>query len=157
MYIAYLNTECSSPIVVEKAQHVVSLDVKTISMGVFRLLFYPSDSFSITAQASLGPLISFKQQTIDSQPFSLSQTILANASTDLHLPQSCFTPDSVMELTHELLGLNTLYDLRTKVVTALSWSNIQELFENTITIGVLFKVPTCGVQPTLIEFNYRIQ
>jgi len=157
MYIAYLNTECSSPIVVEKAQHVVSLDVKTISMGVFRLLFYPSDSFSITAQASLGPLISFKQQTIDSQPFSLSQTILANASTDLHLPQSCFTPDSVMELTHELLGLNTLYDLRTKVVTALSWSNVQELFENTITIGVLFKVPTCGVQPTLIEFNYRIQ
>ena len=157
MYIAYLNTECSSPIVVEKSQHVVSLDVKTISMGVFRLLFYPSDSFSITAQASLGPLISFKQQTIESQPFSLSQTILANASTDLHLPQSCFTPDSVMELTHELLGLNTLYDLRTKVVTALSWSNVQELFENTITIGVLFKVPTCGVQPTLVEFNYRIQ
>ena len=157
MYIAYLNTECSSPIVVEKSQHVVSLDVKTISMGVFRLLFYPSDSFSITAQASLGPLISFKQQTIQSQPFSLSQTILSNASTDLHLPQSCFTPDSVMELTHELLGLNTLYDLRTKVVTALSWSNVQEMFENTITIGVLFKVPTCGVQPTLIEFNYRIQ
>ena len=157
MYIAYLNTECSSPIVVEKAHHVVSLDVKTISMGVFRLLFYPSDSFSITAQASLGPLISFKQQTIESQPFSLSQTILANASTDLHLPQSCFTPDSVMELTQELLGLNTLYDLRTMVVTALSWSNVQELFENTITIGVLFKVPTCGVQPTLVEFNYRIQ
>jgi hypothetical protein len=62
-----------------------------------------------------------------------------------------------MELTHELLGLNTLYDLRTKVVTALSWSNVQEMFENTITIGVLFKVPTIGVQPTLIEFNYRIQ
>jgi hypothetical protein len=156
MYIAYLTTECS-PVVVEKAQHVVSLDVKTITMAVFRLLFYPSDSFSITAQASLGPLISFKQQTIESQPFSLSQTILANASTDLHLPQSCFTPDSVMELTHELLGLNTLYDLRTKVVTALSWSNVQEMFENTITIGVLFKVPTIGVQPTLIEFNYRIQ
>ena len=162
MYIAYLSTE-SNPIVVETTQHVVQLDPVPMTYSIFKNVFYGyGDAFTITSNPSLSTYISFKNKTVNTKTFSLDQTILSNISEDLHLPQACFTVDSVIELTRELVEIQTLGDLSTKVTSSLNLNTLegvirqQESGDVLVTVGVVFKTPTQGVHPTLINFNYTI-
>ena len=161
MYIAYLTTECT-PIQLEHTQHVIQLDSIQITYQVFKQLFYSTDAFNISNNPQYLSFISFKQQTVNQTPFSLHETILANASDDLHLPQACFTVDSVVELTQELVALKSLGEMNTKITSSLSWQILQDIINQQgsgdilVTIGVVFKTPTKDVKPTLVNFNYII-
>jgi len=161
--------------------HIINLDEIPISKEVFQNIFYPHkgafgvDKNVICNNDKIIPYISFLPQfrTYQHKNFYLLEQIIKNIETDLNVSRDCFTIESRVELTNQLTALNSLYDINYSkdVVTSLTWENILEMIKNykildkednekyispIFVISVVFKTPTCGVNNTVIRFNYKI-
>lgn len=167
--------------------HTTTLDDIEISEEYFKKLFYPyGENFgmdkSIACKKDFFPYTSFipPYRTVDNKNFFLLETILANIETDLNLSRNCFTTESLIEITNELIQIHSLCDINCcSVLASLPWSNITKiisdnklynssLFDNCnhskpkekilcFVISVIFKTPTPGVKPNMIKFPYIIK
>lgn len=158
--------------------HIVNLDDIYITKETFKQIFYPySENFGIDknyidTNNDILKLVSFlpENRSIGSKKFYLLEQILCNIEHDLNLPRSCFTIESVIDLTNQIIGINSLSDINcTNILSSLTWKNIMEIVENykllknenkiinpIFAISVIFKTPTNGVENTIIRFNYKI-
>jgi hypothetical protein len=97
---------------------------------------------------------------------------LNNIENDLNVSRNCFTTESIIELTNELIKINSLCDINyCSVLASLPWSNIKKIIDNDtlssdykkkdkvicFVISVIFKTPTPGVKPNIFRFPYVIQ
>jgi hypothetical protein len=160
-------------------EHIVNLDDIPISLELFQKLFYPyCDTFGLNKDfllhnQELLPLISFlpEYRTIHQKKFYLLEELIANIETDLNVSRNCFTKDSLVELTNEIICLKTMMNLNCcSVLSSLTWSNILELIENhktsscaadkqvvpILVVNIAFHTPTAGVKNTLVRFHYLI-
>jgi len=164
--------------------HIINLDDINISKDLFRCIFYPNgENFGIDKNfihhnnKEIFPYISFLPQyrTINDQKFYLLEKIISNIENDLNISRNCFTADSLVELTNEIISINSLCDINCcSVLASLTWSNILEIINNykfleddklcnnkkeitpIYVISIIFKTPTAGVNNTIIRFNYKI-
>lgn len=162
--------------------HVINLDEIEITKELFQYIFYPyCENFGINKNTICNnpayiPYISFmpEYRTVNCKKFYLLESIIANIESDLNVSRNCFTVDSLVELTNEIVSIHSFCDLNCcSVLSSLTWSNILEILKNYNTvncdctsitepvipicvISVVFKTPTCGVKNTIVRFNYRI-
>jgi len=164
--------------------HIINLDDITISKDLFRSIFYPhGENFGIDKNfihhnnKEIFPYISFLPQyrTVNDQKFYLLEKIISNIENDLNISRNCFTVESLVELTNEIISINSLCDINCcSVLASLTWSNILEIINNykfleddklcnekkeiipICVISIIFKTPTAGVNNTIIRFNYKI-
>jgi hypothetical protein len=162
--------------------HIINLDEIEITKELFQYIFYPyCENFGINKNTICNnpayiPYISFmpEYRTVNCKKFYLLEAIIANIESDLNVSRNCFTIESLVELTNEIVSINSFCDLNCcSVLSSLTWTNILEIVKNyniincdctSITepvipicvISVVFKTPTCGVKNTIVRFNYRI-
>jgi len=158
--------------------HVVELDNILVTEPVFKILFYLQNMFSINPQASqpaLLPFISFEHsdRSVNNVPFFLTETIIQNIENDLNMSRNLFTPSSNIALNKQLNAIKSLCDLMKTCsysnLCSLSWADIVNTvrckFNDLdpmpvspsviLTLSVIFSSPTCGVEPTMVKFNYK--
>jgi len=146
------------------------LDEVEISRQDFLTIFYPhGENFGINKTISEDPkyrnFISF-ERTVKGKKWILIEQILKNIEGDLNISRSCFTTNSLIELTNEFVALKTLCDLNCcSVVASLPWSHVLNIIENYATdkkitpifiISISFKTPTVNVKDNVIKFSYKI-
>ena len=158
--------------------HIINLDDIHIRKDVFKHIFYPySENFGINthllhSNKELQKVISFlpEHRNVNGTKFYLLEQILSNIEEDLNLPRSCFTIESIVELTNQITGINTFCDINSSnILSSLTWSNILEIVKNyklltstesnilpIFVISIIFKTPTNNVENTIIRFNYKI-
>ena len=158
--------------------HIVNLDDIYITSETFQRIFYPySENFGIdhnfvNSHKDIKKLVSFlpEYRTIGEKKFYLLEQILCNIEHDLNLPRSCFTTESIVDLTGQITEINSLCNIScTKILSSLTWRNIIEIIDNykllknektninpICSISIIFKTPTHGVENTIIRFNYKI-
>lgn len=156
--------------------HISNLDEIPIPIQIFQSIFYPyKDNFGLNKDflnnnKQLLPYISFssKYRTKDEKKFYLLEEIISNIETDLSVSRNCFTKESLVELTNEMTNIRTLLDIKCcSLLSALTWSNVQEIIENyneincnevipVLIVNVIFKTPTEGVKDTIIRFQYKL-
>lgn len=166
-------------------EHIINLDEIDITKEEFQTIFYPyCDNFGINKNTVCGnpdyfPYISFLPEfrSIGRKRFYLLEEIISNIENDLNVSRNCFTKDSLVELTNEIISIKSLCDINCcSVLSSLTWENIIEIINNyrlikfcdceddknenvaipICVINVIFKTPTCGVKNTIVRFNYRI-
>jgi len=172
---------CKNYTTIEKIcdEHILNLDDIPISLKLFQELFYPyCDSFGLNKDfilhnPDLIPLISFlpEYRSIHRKKFYLLEELIANIESDLNISRNCFTKDSLVELTNEIIALKSMMNLNCcSVLSSLSWANILELIENyktssscsdeivpILVVNITFNTPTPGVKNTIVRFHYLIQ
>ena len=160
--------------------HITNLDEIPITLEMFKSIFYPySENFGLNkdyvcCDEEISPYVSFlpNYRTVNCKKFYLLEQIFSNIESDLNISRNCFTAESRVELTSEILNINSLCDLNMcSVLTSLTWCNILDIINNYQTIdkkchikniipicvvSVVFKTPTPGVKNTIIRLNYRI-
>jgi hypothetical protein len=158
--------------------HITNLDDIYITKETFNRIFYPySENFGIdknfiSTNKDIKKLVSFlpEYRNVGDKKFYLLEEIISNIEKDLNVPRSCFTIESLVELTNQIIGINSLCDINcTNILSSLTWSNIMEIIDNykllknenklinpICTISIIFKTPTNGVENTIIRFNYKI-
>lgn len=158
--------------------HIVNLDDILLTQDNFKKIFYSfSENFGIDnvyidANTEAKKAISFLPEfrTVNKKKFYLIEQILTNLESDLNVPRNCFTVDSLVELTNQLINIKSLLDINvSKTVTSLNWPNIAEIIHNykllknttnvvnpICCISVIFKTPTVGVENTVVRFNYKL-
>lgn len=160
--------------------HIVNLDPINISEDLFKSIFYPyGNAFGIDKKFSskdgVLPYISFlpNYRTIDGKKFYLLEEILTNLESDLNVSRNCFTRESLVELTNELISIKSLCNLNCcSVLSSLTWDNIKDIIKNykllqdsedmkmkivpICVVSVIFKTPTEGVEDTIVKFGYKI-
>jgi len=174
---AQVDTSCEN--------HVINLDDIVISKHLFKSLFYPhGENFGIDKNfinqnsVIFLPLISFlpEYRTVNGHKFYLLEQIFSNIEHDLNISRDCFTVDSRVEITNEIISITSLCDINTcSVLSSLTWTNILEIINNyrivehdkkdnsinniipICSISIIFKTPTAGVNNTVIRFNYKIK
>jgi hypothetical protein len=165
--------------------HTTTLDDIEISEEYFKKLFYPyGENFgmdkTVACKKDLFPYVSFipPYRSIKNKNFFLLETILSNIESDLNLSRNCFSTESVIELTNELIKIHSLCDINCcSVLASLPWSNIQKIISDNklhslsdkcvkekkedkilcFVITIIFKTPTQGVKPNMIKFPYVIK
>lgn len=158
--------------------HVIDLDEINISKEDFQSLFYAhGENFGISKSFAMLPsnikYISFSKnyRTIHGQKFFLVDKIFEHLERDLNVTRDCFTPESRIDLTQELLGIETICDLDSRsVMSSLTWSNIEFIIEENTKIvssdtiiqtylifNIIFRTPTEGTKDTLVKFIYKIE
>ena len=172
---------CKNYTTIEKIcdEHIVNLDDIPIYLDLFQKIFYPyCDTFGLNKDfilhhPELLPLISFlpEYRSVHHKKFYLLEELIANIETDLNISRNCFTKDSLVELTNEIIGLKSMMNLNCcSVLSSLTWSNILELIENykasscdnqevvpILVVNITFNTPTPGVKNTLVRFHYLIE
>jgi hypothetical protein len=170
--------EQTNEIVQTGNDHIVNLDDILLTQDNFKKIFYSfSENFGIdnayiNANADAIKAISFlpDYRTVNKKKFYLVEQIVTNLESDLNVPRNCFTVDSLVELTNQLINVKSLTDINiSKMVTSLNWTNIADiiynykLLKNTTNvvnpiccISVIFKTPTVGVGNTVVRFNYKL-
>ncbi len=160
--------------------HVINLDVINISEDLFKSIFYPhGNSFGMDkkfcSKDGVIPYISFlpNYRTVNEKKFYLLEEILCNLEKDLNVSRNCFTTDSLVELTNELIGIKSLCNINCcSVLSSLTWENINDIINNykllqdsqdlkmkivpICVVSVIFKTPTEGVEDTVVKFSYKI-
>ena len=155
--------------------HVINLDEIDVTMDMFQLMFYPyKENFGLNKDFFINnskflPFISFSQdfRTINGNKFYLLEQIISNIESDLCISRHCFTKDSLVELTNEIICIKTLLDIKCcSVLSSLTWSNILDIIKNykfiheeiipVLIVNIVFKTPTQGVKDTVIRFQYKI-
>ena len=164
--------------------HTTTLDDIEISEEYFKKLFYPyGENFgmdkSVACKKEFFSYISFiaPYRSVENKNFFLLETILSNIESDLNLSRNCFSTESVIELTNELIKIHSLCDINCcSVLASLPWSNIQKIISDnklhslsdkcikekkdkilSFVISIIFKTPTPGVKPNVIKFPYIIK
>jgi hypothetical protein len=163
--------------------HIINLDEIEITKELFQYIFYPfCDNFGINRNTICNnctyiPYISFlpEYRSVNGKKFYLLEEIISNIETDLNISRNCFTVESLVELTNEIISISSLCDLNCcSVLASLTWCNILEIVNNyniindncdcsikppvipIFAISVIFKTPTPHVKNTIVRFNYRI-
>jgi hypothetical protein len=168
--------------------HIINLDEIEITKDLFQCIFYPYyENFGINKNTicnncAYAEYISFlpEYRTVNGKKFYLLEQIISNIESDLNISRNCFTVESLVELTNEIISINSFCDLNCcSVLSSLTWCNILEIIKNyniindncgcgpnsnsttkpvipICVISVVFKTPTPGVKNTIVRFNYRI-
>jgi hypothetical protein len=167
--------------------NIINLDEIEITTEIFQSIFYPyGENFGINKDfvcnnTEMLPYISIylDYRTIMKKKFFLLEELIANIERDLNIPRTCFTKESLIELTHEISSIKTLCDINScSVLSSLSWSNISEIINSyrlvktctcnykcdcvksniipVCVVNIMFKTPTPGVKNTIIRLHYRI-
>ena len=163
--------------------HVINLDEILITKEDFQNIFYPfSENFGINKNSIVAndfylQLISFLPEfrTTNKKKFYLLEEILTNMESDLNISRNCFTTESRVELSSQILGINSLCDINCcSLLSSLTWSNIMDIIYNyqlinkdkctntndpiipICVVTVIFKTPTPDVKNTVVRFNYRL-
>jgi hypothetical protein len=155
--------------------HVINLDEIDVTMDIFQLMFYPyKENFGLNKDFFINnskflPFISFSQdfRTINGNKFYLLEQLISNIESDLCISRHCFTKDSLVELTNEIICIKSLLDIKCcSVLSSLTWSNILDIIKNykfiheeiipVLIVNIVFKTPTQGVKDTVIRFQYKI-
>jgi hypothetical protein len=160
--------------------NIVNLDEICITKEMFQAIFYPyKDNFGINKDFMINhkellSLVSFlpEHRSINNnkKKFYLLEELIANIERNLNISRNCFTKDSLVELTNEIIGIKTLLDINCcSVLSSLSWPNVLEVIENyklvnhtnesivpVCVVNIVFKTPTTDVKNTTIRFNYKI-
>ena len=161
-------------------RHIINLDVINISEDLFKSIFYPHGSAfgmdrKFCSKEGVLPYISFlpNYRTVDGKKFYLLEEILLNLEQDLNVSRNCFTTESLVEVTNELIGIKSLCNINCcSVLSSLTWENINEIINNykllqdseenktkilpICVVSIIFKTPTEGVEDTVVKFSYRI-
>ena len=173
----YTNVETSCD------DNIINLEEIPVSIEHFQSIFYPyKDNFGINKDFMLNNkclinLISFlpEHRIIQntSKHFYLLEEIISNIERNLNISRNCFTKDSLVELTNEIISIQSLLDINCcSVLSSLSWNNVMEVIENyrfinlkntkdgeiipICVVNIVFKTPTADVKNTTIRFNYKI-
>jgi hypothetical protein len=160
--------------------NIVNLDEIPVTKEMFQAIFYPyKDNFGINKDFMINhkellSLVSFlpEHRSINNnkKKFYLLEELIANIERNLNISRNCFTKDSLVELTNEIIGIKTLLDINCcSVLSSLSWPNVLEVIENyklvnhsdesivpVCVVNIVFKTPTTDVKNTTIRFNYKI-
>jgi hypothetical protein len=171
--------------------NIINLDEISISTECFQQIFYPyCENFGINKEyvccnEHLYKYISFlpEYRNVCRNKFYLLEAIIANIEKDLNISRNCFTKESLVELTNEMISIKSLCDINCcSVLASLTWCNIIEIINNyklikngnckcpaekdcscnfgdvipILVINIIFKTPTEGVRNTIVRFNYRI-
>ena len=168
--------------------NIVNLDEISIKKKEFQSIFYPySDNFGINkdymnTNSDLISLISFlpEHRSLNTfkKRFYLLDELITNIERNLNVSRNCFTKESLVELTNEIIGIKSLLDINCcSVLASLSWKNVLEVIENyklvhcendtslkegdnviipICVVNIVFKTPTPDVKNTVIRFNYKI-
>jgi hypothetical protein len=179
---------CQEYTTIEKMcdDHIINLDEIEITKDTFQNIFYPyCENFGINknniqSNSFYTQYISFlpEHRTVNKKKFYLLEEIISNIENDLNISRNCFTVESLVELTNEIISISSFCDINCcSVLASLTWNNILEIIENyTIinencgcnysdnktpvipicVISIIFKTPTPGVKNTLVRFNYKI-
>lgn len=173
--IAVLLQDCKSEIMQETTTHIVNLDTIKITRELFKHIFYPyGEQFGIDKSAicnnrQILPYISFTDRTVNGRKFYLLESLLCHMEYDLNVSRNCFTTESKVELTNEIMRIGGLCDINCcSVLSTITWANILALIANyknncnmedivpILAVSIIFKTPTVGVENTIIKFNYEI-
>jgi hypothetical protein len=179
---------CQEYTTIEKMcdDHIINLDEIEISKDLFQCIFYPYyENFGINKNTICNncfyqQYISFlpEYRSVNGKKFYLLEEIISNIESDLNISRNCFTVESLVELTNEIISVNSFCDVNCcSVLSSLTWSNILEIIQNysiinencgcdsssqkgqvipICVISIVFKTPTPGVKNTIVRFNYKI-
>jgi len=170
--IALLAQDISTPVYVAcKNVHTIDIDPIPISVKQFKRLFYSQeDHFGLNKSNFFEPEISHlttfqSPRTIDGKPFSLLEEVLKYIEEDLCVTRNCFTTHSLMELTHNIENISTLYQLETcSLVSSLKWNTILSILKSASTkaehihfvISIRFNISNTSVLPIIVKMKYKI-
>lgn len=119
--------------------HIINLDEIEITKELFQCIFYPYyENFGINKNAVCNnclysPYISFlpEYRTVNGKKFYLLEEIISNIESDLNISRNCFTVESLVELTNEIISINSFCDINCcSVLASLTWCNILEIIQN---------------------------
>jgi hypothetical protein len=144
---------CQEYTTIEKMcdDHIINLDEIEITKDLFQCIFYPYyENFGINKNTvcnncSYAEYISFlpEYRTVNGKKFYLLEEIISNIESDLNISRNCFTVESLVELTNEIISINSLCDLNCcSVLSSLTWCNILEIIKNYSIIN-----ENCGCAP----------
>ena len=155
--------------------HLLNLDEISITLDIFQHIFYPfKENFGLNKDflnnnVKLLPFISFLSEfrTINNKRFNLIEEIIGNIETDLCISRNCFTKESLVQLTNEIIMIKSMLNINScSVLSSLTWQNILEIIKNyeytktkvipILVVNIVFKTPTPGVKDTIVRFQYKI-
>ena len=119
--------------------NIINLDEIPISQASFQQIFYPyCENFGINKEHvccndELSTYVSFLPEFryVCHSKFYLLEAIIANIEKDLNISRNCFTKESLVELTNEMISIKSLCDINCcSVFASLTWSNIIEIINN---------------------------
>jgi hypothetical protein len=119
--------------------NIINLDEIPISKECFQQIFYPyCDNFGINKEFvccnhDLLQFISFlpEYRTVQHNKFYLLEALITNIEKNLNLSRNCFTKESIVELTNEIISIKSLCDINCcSVLATLTWCNIIEIINN---------------------------
>ena len=157
-------------------EHILNLDEIVIPTNIFQLIFYPyKDNFGLNKDflnnnKQLQEFISFLPEfrSINHKKFYLLEEIITNIENDLSISRNCFTKESLVELTNEIINIKTILDIKCcSLLSSLTWENVLEIINNyekikcneiipILVVNVVFKTPTQGVKDTIVRFQYKL-
>jgi hypothetical protein len=156
--------------------HIINLDEILVTEDLFKHIFYPyGENFGLDSTLCRMPdihkYVTFLPtfRSISGEPFSLLEQIILNIEADLNVTRNCFTTNTLIELSKELSGIKTLYDINCcNIMCSLTWSNIMSIIRNEyvsskhplnqvlLIISIVFKTPNNAILPTIVKFRYRM-
>ena len=144
---------CQEYTTIEKMcnDHIINLDEIEITKDLFQCIFYPYyENFGINKNTICNncfyqQYISFlpEYRSVNGKKFYLLEEIISNIESDLNISRNCFTVESLVELTNEIISINSFCDLNCcSVLSSLTWCNILEIIKNYSIIN-----DNCGCAP----------
>jgi hypothetical protein len=119
--------------------NIINLDEISISTECFQQIFYPyCENFGINKEyvccnEDLYKYISFlpEYRNVCGKKFYLLEAIISNIEKDLNISRNCFTKESLVELTNEMICIKSLCDINCcSVLASLTWCNIIDIINN---------------------------
>lgn len=156
--------------------HIINLDEICIPIHIFQLIFYPyKDNFGLNKDflnnnKELIEYISFLPEfrSVNNKKFYLLEEIISNIEEDLSISRNCFTKESLVELTNEMINIKSILDIKCcSLLSSLTWENVLEIINNyekikcndvipILIVNIVFKTPTQCVKDTIIRFQYKL-
>jgi hypothetical protein len=144
---------CQEYTTIEKMcnDHIINLDEIEITKDLFQCIFYPYyENFGINKNTVCNncfyqQYISFlpEYRSVNGKKFYLLEEIISNIESDLNISRNCFTVESLVELTNEIISINSFCDLNCcSILSSLTWCNILEIIKNYSIIN-----DNCGCGP----------
>ena len=119
--------------------NIINLDEIPIKKDCFQSIFYPyHENFGLNKEyvfynKFVTPYISFLPEfrRVNTKNFYLLEELISNIERDLNISRNCFTKDSLVELTNEIISIKSLCDVNCcSVLSSLSWPNVLEIIKN---------------------------
>ena len=132
---------CQEYTVIETMCHdnIINLDEIPITKDCFQSIFYPyHENFGLNKDfvfynKFVAPYISFLPEfrRVNNKNFYLLEELISNIERDLNISRNCFTKDSLVELTNEIISIKSLCDVNCcSVLSSLTWTNVLEIIKN---------------------------